>query len=130
MTDLTLMRQLAEKWLTGTITEGEKAQFETWYNEHPDELLCPGDTEEGVKLRMLTVIHAWTSEPATVIEMNLGPKQKSVFYCFPALLPSRTNNLVAPYTYSPRIISPEINNANDGLRGALNSLISECIPSW
>ncbi|QNL50463.1 FecR domain-containing protein [Olivibacter sp. SDN3] len=36
-------QQLATKWLNGTITAAEKAEFAKWYNEFPDELEVPSN---------------------------------------------------------------------------------------
>ena len=54
------INSLAEKWLNGTITEEEKAQFEAWYNSQPGSDLqwLKNETEEGLKKRIFqSIIH-------------------------------------------------------------------------
>src|SRR5882757_6959615 len=66
MTDESTIRQLAEKWLKGTITNDERQIFETWYNEHPGNLEWLGDAnDEGIKQRMIHAIQSQIAEQAT-----------------------------------------------------------------
>ena len=47
MIDQEKIRELAEKWLNGTITDAEKKQFDDWYNEQPEGSLdWTGDEKE------------------------------------------------------------------------------------
>src|SRR5690606_24600253 len=44
MNSVNRYEQLASKWLEGTITEKEKAEFSQWYNNHADENLRVPDS--------------------------------------------------------------------------------------
>jgi len=68
MTDNRRYEELASKWLNGTISEAEKAEFAAWYYAHrDDELSMPSDfidDEESLRQRMLTNVLASVSYPA------------------------------------------------------------------
>jgi len=57
MADLAKIKELAAKWLNGTITETEKQVLEDWYNSHPDVIEWTGEESRAeLKENMLTAI--------------------------------------------------------------------------
>jgi len=77
------IKALAEKWMQGTLSEEERAIFESWYDQHREEgdIEWPGDeTEEEVGDRMYNRISAewrtgrrwWRMAAAAVLVLLLG----------------------------------------------------------
>jgi len=66
------MRELAEKWLDGSITEPEKAEFTHWYNQFNDESVtvpvCPAVLQRDMLKDILARVHAEKrQQPSMVI---------------------------------------------------------------
>jgi ferric-dicitrate binding protein FerR (iron transport regulator) len=65
------IKALAEKWMQGTLSEEERAIFESWYNQHDESAIqWPGnETEEELQARIYNKVSA---------ELNAGEKSGSL----------------------------------------------------